>query len=80
MPPAIERYRGISRFDVDPNHVHGFWDVVVRFEKFPKVEDLDSFAFVSFTSPDAPHDFLSAGSPFEVMEGLKTVARGVVLE
>jgi hypothetical protein len=79
-PPTIPEYRGVSRFDVDPNHVHGFWDVVVRFEKFPTEDDLESIAYVSFLSPEAPQEFLRAGCSFEVMEGLKTVARGVALE
>lgn len=80
QPPGIVEYRGVSRFDADPNHHHGFWDLVVRFEKFPTADDLNSIAFVSFFSPKAPQHFLHEGSTFEVMEGLKTVARGIVDE
>jgi hypothetical protein len=79
-PPGIDKYRGISRFDEDPNHRLGFWDLVVRFEIFPTSEDRDSVAFVSFLADEAPHHLLRAGAPFEVMEGLKTVARGIIVE
>jgi hypothetical protein len=54
--------------------------LIVRFEKFPTADDLESIAFVSFLSPEAPQHFLHEGSTFEVMEGLKTVAHGVVDE
>lgn len=56
----------------------GMWDVLVRFEKFPTPDDLECYAYVSFISPEGPTQFLRPKSRFELAEGKKIVALGVI--
>jgi len=78
--PRVESLRSVSRFDVDPNYKLGTWDLIIKFKKLPTARSLSIQAEIAFASEDAPAQLLRVGSRFELAEGKKTVARGVVIE
>ena len=77
--PTVGEYRSIARFEDDPNAVLGTWDVRVEFLDTPSIER-PTRTRISFVSVDAPRRLLHAGSRFELTEGRKVVAHGLVRE
>ena len=75
--PTVREYRSIVRFEDDPNAVLGTWDVRVEFLDEPTLE-LPNPSRLGFVSADAPRQLLHSGSRFELTEGRKVVAHGVV--
>ena len=78
--PSLSEYRSVSRFLEDPDSSRfGTWDVIVRFAEPPNEHSYRSLAWIAFRSKDAPRGLLSSGRLFDLTEGKKIVARGVVL-
>jgi len=74
------RYTTLSHFEDDVIYwPESQWSLVVQFEE-PSSRTLETIATVWFLSSDAPHDFLRAGSHFELLEGKRIVARGEILD
>ena len=78
-PPSGPRYVTVVRFDKEkdkwPNEA---WSLVLDFRGAPD-ESLCITADVRFLVPEAPVQLLHSGSTFELLEGNKVVATGVVL-
>jgi len=77
--PAGPRYSTAARFDDDieswPNQA---WSVVLEFLEPPSF-DQEACAHISFLMPEAPLHLLDIGSRFDLMEGGRVVASGVVI-
>lgn len=76
--PAGPNYRCVARFDADPNYSRGHWSFAVM-----NAWDLDdpgvSLATVGFLADGAPADLLGEDSHFDLMEGPRVVATGIVV-
>ena len=71
-------YTAPGRFESDPDYAKGAWSVRILGAlelRGPEVID----ATVAFVVGEAPHDLLTAGERFELLEGSRVVAKGVVL-
>lgn len=77
-PPSGPTYSTLVRFEEDSSWPKEAWSLVVRFLK-PIRGGRYLHANVQFLVDDAPHHLLHAGSRFELFEGHKRVAKGVVL-
>jgi hypothetical protein len=77
-PPPGPQYSTLVHFEEDPGWEKGAWSLMVDYDKDfqnPRVV----LARVRFLSEDGPRDLLHAGSRFELFEGKKRVAKGIVL-
>ena len=78
MGPTGTEYFAPSHFENDivfwPKHT---WSLVVQFDE-PSTGSLEIMAVVWFLFPDAPHDFLSEGNRFELLEGNQIIAKGEI--
>ncbi len=75
--PAIG-YCTVARFEADPNCELGAWSLrIADASALHGAEVID--ARIQFLSPEGPKDLLKEGERFELMEGRKVVAKGVVL-
>ena len=72
---SSQRYMGPAEID-GPGTSAGLWTLVV--ERASTEPEADETVEVHFLMDDAPHDRLRAGAGFRLMEGARTVARGVV--
>jgi hypothetical protein len=77
-PPSGPSYSTMARFEEDAGSSHGEWSLVVEFEKRFK-DPRVLLANVRFLVDAAPHHLLHSGSRFELFEGRKRVAKGIVL-
>lgn len=78
-PPPGPRYVTVARFDDDKNkYPKEAWSLVLEFSDVPD-DSLSVVADVRFLVEDAPVRLLRQGSTFELYEGRKLVARGIVL-
>ncbi len=77
-PPPGPRYITVARFeDEKEKYPEEAWSLVVDFN--PPQDELGPFnAHVRFLADEAPSHLLRPGSSFELYEGRKLVARGVV--
>lgn len=77
-PPPGPKYSTVGRFEDDPRWPHDGWSLVVEFDR-----SFDNGKYVlgrvSFLVDHAPHQLLDVGNRFELLEGAKRVAKGVVL-
>lgn len=77
-PPDGPTYSTIVRFEDDPEWPSQAWSLVVEFQRVlgggRYVE-----ATVRFLIDQAPHEQLRQGNHFELYEGDRKVARGVIL-
>jgi hypothetical protein len=77
-PPSADGYTAPARFESDPQEQRGVWSLrIVRAKPLRGSEVID--ANIQFIMPDAPHDILKEGERFELTEGRRVVAKGVVL-
>src|SRR5688572_11458140 len=77
-PPSADGYTAPARFESDPQEQRGIWSLrIVQAKPLRGAEVID--ANIQFLFPDAPHDLLREGERFELTEGRKVVAKGVVL-
>lgn len=77
-PSPATGYCCVPRFEDDPSFASGAWSLrIVGASEMNGPDVID--AKVSFVMPDAPHELLHEGCRFELMEGPKVVAKGVVL-
>lgn len=78
QPPSGPRYVTVARFEEDEKSDDEAWSLVVDFEKQFKDPRI-VLATVRFLVDEAPHHLLHRGSRFELLEGRKRVAKGIVL-
>ncbi len=78
QPPSGPRYVTVAHFEEDEKGAGEAWSLVVDFEKRFKDPRL-LLATVRFLVDDAPHHLLHRGSRFELLEGRKRVAKGIIL-
>ena len=77
-PPPGPKYSTVARFeDQKTDWRKEAWSLVIEFNNPPNAQ-LTHEVQVGFLADDAPKELLNPGSKFELMEGAKTVARGVV--
>jgi hypothetical protein len=78
-PPLGPTYSSVARFSVqsDDEWMKEAWRVVVIFISEPDLERRHEVA-IRFLVPEAPQDYLSPGSRFSLMEGMRAVAEGIV--
>jgi hypothetical protein len=78
-PPApAAGYTAPARFESDPGELKGVWSIrLLEASELHGAEVIN--ARIGFVVPEAPHDLLCEGERFELMEGHKIVAKGVVL-
>jgi hypothetical protein len=78
--PTGPRYSTPARFEGQaPGPEGANWSLVLDLKTSPP-QSTDWIADVRFLFPEAPHELLSKGARFELYEGKKCVARGVVLD
>ena len=78
QPPSGPSYSTLVRFEEDTASAQGDWSLVVESEKRFK-DPRFLLANVRFLVDAAPHQLLHSGSRFELFEGRKRVAKGIVL-
>jgi hypothetical protein len=79
QPPApAGGYSTLSRFESDPRTSGIDWSLVIV-DAVPLGSDACVRATVRFLVPEAPHEWLRDGERFELLEGRKVVAKGVVI-
>jgi len=77
-PPSGPTYSAVARFEDDEQWPHEAWSVVVKYERSFQA-DRYLYAEVSFLVHTAPAHLLSEGSRFELLEGRRRVAKGIVV-
>ena len=77
-PRGAAGYTTVVRLESDPQALKGWWSV--RLSDVTELRGPEVIAArAAFVVPEAPHDLLSPGERFELLEGHKVVAKGVVL-
>jgi hypothetical protein len=79
QPPSGPIYSTLVRFDEDTTWPNLAWSLVVEFIR-SYAEGKYTYAKIRFLSEDAPHHLLHAGSRFQLYEGWRMVATGLVRE
>lgn len=78
-PPSGPRYCAPARFEGQPPGAEGAnWSLVVEFLSRPS-NSTDWIAEVRWLVDEAPYELIRMGARFELYEGKKCVARGVIL-
>src|SRR5947209_7237899 len=75
--PAVP-YTAPARFESDPQEQLGTWSLRILQARELRGDEVIEVS-IAFLFPDAPHDLLRDGERFELMEGRKIVAKGVIL-
>lgn len=78
QPPTGPRYVTVVRFEDDPQWSQGMWSLVVEFDRV-FAGGRYALATIRFAMDEAPHQLLQEGNRFELLEGPRRVAKGVVL-
>ncbi len=79
VPPSGPRYVAPARFDAQAAGLEGAnWSLVVDLQSHP-AGATDWIAEVRYLVGEAPHEVLLQGARFELYEGKKCVARGVII-
>lgn len=79
VPPAGPSYTTLVRFDDDKTWPNSSWSLVVDFiTSFQNGQY--TVAKVHFLVEDAPHELLKEGGRFQLYEGRRMVATGLVRE
>lgn len=77
-PRPATRYTAPVRFESDPTEACGTWSL--RIQQSVEVHGAEVIeARIAFAVPGAPDQLLREGERFELLEGLKVVAKGVVV-
>lgn len=76
--PARGVYSTVARFEDDQTWPHEAWSLVLHIDRSFR-DGRYAHATIEFLSEDAPQNLLRAGSRFELLEGMRRVAKGVVL-
>jgi len=78
LPPSGPRYTAPTRFESQPPGPEGAnWSLVV--DRMPQSPgSMEWIAEVHYVAEEAPHELLLPGACFELYEGKKCVARGVI--
>lgn len=77
-PQPVTGYATIARFESDSRGERGWWSLQVASAScLREAEVID--AQVRFLAAEVPADLLTEGQRFELMEGARVVAKGVVL-
>lgn len=79
QPPSGPVYAGVARFWQATGEMQSLWSVVLEFEP-SDAQDYEVIAYARFLMPTGPEDLLVPNQMFEVLEGKRVVAKGVVLE
>ena len=77
-PPDGPVYTTIARFEDDETWPHESWSLVVKFERTMQAGRC-ALAKIRFLVDEAPTHLLQEGGRFELMEGQKRVAKGVIV-
>jgi hypothetical protein len=77
-PPTSAGYSTVARFESDPDYEQGAWSLRVTDIRPLHGPDVIR-AKVQFLLEDAPTPLLSEGERFELLEGERVVAKGIVL-
>jgi hypothetical protein len=76
--PVGPKYITVARFkSQESDWINEAWSLVVEFIN-PINDDLSLLAKVKFLAEEAPSSWLKEGAAFELMEGNKVVASGVI--
>jgi hypothetical protein len=81
--PAGPKYFTAARFeDEEASRPNVGWSVVVEFDELPDEsrEMIATMQFLAQNDPRSPHFLLRPGERFELFEGHRVVARGVILD
>jgi hypothetical protein len=79
QPPPGPRYSAPVRFEGQPVGAEGAnWSLVVDLVSRPP-GSADWIAEVRYLVDEAPHELLRVGACFELYEGKKCVARGIII-
>jgi hypothetical protein len=78
VPPAGPAYMTVARFEGDPTWPTDAWTLNVKFIETYQGGQY-TFADVAFLVDEAPHHVIDTDARFELYEGRKMVATGVVL-
>jgi hypothetical protein len=81
--PTGPKYFTAARFeDEETSRPNVGWSVVVEFDKLPDEsrEMIATIRFLAQNDPRIPHFLLRSGGRFELFEGHRIVARGVILD
>lgn len=79
-PPAGPVYTTVARFEDDRDRwPDEAWSVVVEFVRPYGTGGGAAWAKVRFLADEAPADWLKPGARFELCEGRRVVAKGVVM-
>jgi hypothetical protein len=77
-PRPVAGYAAPARFESDAAQEQGPWSL--RIAEASELRGGEAVEVrVTFVMPDAPHDLLREGERFELLEGRKVVAKGVVV-
>lgn len=77
-PPPGPVYIAPARFEDDLKWPHEAWSLVVEFQRTMH-DGRYVFARIHFLVPEAPAELLQEGGRFELMEGHRRVAKGVIV-
>ena len=77
-PPSGPRYVTVARFEDDDQWPKVAWSLVVEFQRHVQ-DGRCTLANVRFLADEAPAPLLQEGNRFELMEGHRRVAKGVIL-
>ena len=78
-PPPGPTYTTVTRFERQGSQwINDAWSLVLEFMSAPD-DRLCHLAKVRFLAEDAPSGWLQEGSRFELMEGSRVVARGLIM-
>src|SRR6266571_5332891 len=78
VPSPMAGYTAPARFDSDPQQKLGSWSLRILTEKKLKGNKIIA-AKVGFLAEDAPDNLLQPRAKFDLLEGKRVVAKGVVL-
>lgn len=79
-PPSGPKYTTIARFESQKESwLKEAWSLVVEFVDPPDAS-LSHRVRVNFLSERGPESLLEPGNSFELMEGVRPVARGMIIE
>lgn len=78
-PPTGNTYSTVARFeDIKDGWPDEAWSIMLEFNEEPD-EDGIHYAEIHFLVENAPHEILYEGSKFDLFEGYKLVAKGIVI-
>jgi hypothetical protein len=77
--PQPGLYSTVARFEDEETWPHEAWSVVLDIDRFYRGGRY-AHGSIQFLSENAPQHLLHGGSRFELLEGKRRVAKGVVLE